>query len=375
MRLPPARTGVSVLVRGRRLDFTLWPVTRAKAGATLNSRLFVADPWPVMSQVAHRLPTSEQRNAARAFLEQAQDFYRAAGTASTTAAKPLLLYYAFLNVAKALILVRLPATNLDAARHGLSERVRPGGKELTGAFLETQRAGGTPLVFDLLHRALTKTGITAGRSFDVPALMRQVVPGHRLFLAATSNATESFLAPRSIELLHDPATHSIWMRVAIDAGDRSRLGVGHLKLLQLSRLAPGWRSVRVLTGIDEVWLEAVMAAKYNQGWISDAVMPLIDSIRHHLWQTVLTVPPYRAYYLFLPPAAELPSVLPQICSAYALIYYFGSTTRYRPHHFDRILAGPYGAFVESFMQDQPSQLLFLFASEFAQREVSKAALV
>jgi YaaC-like Protein len=104
-------------------------------------------------------------------------------------------------------------------------------------------------------------------------------------------------------------------------------------------------------------------------------MPVIDRVRHRLWQTVLAVPPYRAYYLFLPPDSEAESVLPQSLSSYALIFYCGSVTRYRPHHFDRILGGRFGAFTESFLHDQPSQLLFLFASEFARREVAKAVIV
>lgn len=167
----------------------------------------------------------------------------------------------------------------------------------------------------------------------------------------------------------------MWLHVEVANGDLSRLGLGQAKLLQLSRLAPSWHAVRAPHGVSKLWLETTSPGNYSAGWIADGVMPLVDAIRHHIWQTVLTVPPYRGYYLFVPPSSELPSVLPQILSAYALMFYFGSITRYRPHHFDRILVGPYGAFVESFMQDQPSQLLFLFASEFAKREVSKAALV
>jgi hypothetical protein len=43
--------------------------------------------------------------------------------------------------------------------------------------------------------------------------------------------------------------------------------------------------------------------------------------------------------------------------------------------FDKILDGPYGPAVQGFLNDQPNQFLFLMASEFAQREVVKPALV
>lgn len=369
-----ARTGIPVSIHSRKLTFSLWPVSRAKAGATVTSRLFAPDPWPVMLQEAHRLRTKDHRDAARSFLEQGEDFYKAASTASTTAAKPLLLYYAFLNIAKALILIRAPLTKLDAARHGLYEKIQPGGKELISALVETLQPGTKPLVFDLLSQAVTGKHIAGNHTFALPALMRQIVPGHRLFIVASKASSENFLS-NTVHILHEPSDNTIWPRLEIEAGDLTRLRLGHTELLQRSGLPWDWRVVRDSVRNDILCLEPKTPRTYTKGWISDAVMPLIDEIRQNIWQTVLSVPPYRKYYLFAPPISEASATLPQLLSAYALFFYFGSITRYRPHHFDRILEGPYGAFVESFMQNQPAQLLFLFASEFAQREVSRAALV
>jgi hypothetical protein len=55
--------------------------------------------------------------------------------------------------------------------------------------------------------------------------------------------------------------------------------------------------------------------------------------------------------------------------------YLGSIVRYRPHHFDRILASQYGPFIEAFLNDQPTQFIYLMASEFAEKEVTRAAIV
>jgi len=60
---------------------------------------------------------------------------------------------------------------------------------------------------------------------------------------------------------------------------------------------------------------------------------------------------------------------------YAITYYLGSITRYRPHHFDSILEGSFGPLVEAFLNDQPAQFRYLTASKFARREVTRAALV
>jgi YaaC-like protein len=234
-------------------------------------------------------------------------------------------------------------------------------------------------VFDLLLIAIRGNGLAASTNFDLLPLMRQVVTGHRLYLGATGKATENFLSPKDMEILHDPTAHNIWLRMAIASGDLPRVGVGIKKLLNATSLAPNWRAVAVPQSGPEatnlVWIEMTAPARYQQGYLADKIMPVVNQVRHHIWQTVLSVPPYRANYLFLPPVAEAPFVLPQIISSYAIFFYFGSITRYRPHHFDRILDGKYGAFTESFLNDQPSQLLFLFASEFARRETAKAAIV
>jgi len=377
MKLPQPRAGEPVTVRRRKVEFSLWPARQAKGGYITNPRLFVTYPWPVISQVIAGLKNKTDRQVGAAFIEQARDFFQAALTANTAAAKPLLLYYCFLNLAKALVLVRIPGTSLDAAMHGLVERLKAGKRELIDAYLEIKPTAVKPEVFDLLLKAIRGNGLAVQTKFNVPTLMRQVVTGHRLYLSATGKTTENFLSLKHLEFLHDANSHTIWLRIAIASGDLSRVGVGQKKLLQAAALAPNWRAVSQPTGTEPnlIWIEMSVPEQYQQGWIAEKIMPVIEKARHQLWQTVRSVPPYRAYYLFLPPASESPYLLPQILSSYALFFYFGSITRYRPHHFDRILDGPFGSFTESFLNDQPSQLLFLFASEFARREVTKAAIV
>lgn len=98
-------------------------------------------------------------------------------------------------------------------------------------------------------------------------------------------------------------------------------------------------------------------------------------VRHHLWRTVLSTPPYRKYYLYPAPTPEQAQVLPQILSICGITFYLGSIVRYRPHHFDKILEGMYGPFIEAFLNDQPRQFIYLMASEFAEKEVTRAAIV
>ena len=91
--------------------------------------------------------------------------------------------------------------------------------------------------------------------------------------------------------------------------------------------------------------------------------------------TVATVTPYRRYYVYLAPPAEHPFVLPQLLSIYALVYYFGSITRYRPHQYDAIASGPFGPWVQEFINGQPQQFLYLMASQFAEQDVTRPSIL
>lgn len=108
---------------------------------------------------------------------------------------------------------------------------------------------------------------------------------------------------------------------------------------------------------------------------ADKIQDIVSMVKNNLWVTVASVPPYRRYYLYLCPLSEKTELLPQILSIYAITFYLSSLTRYRPHHFDRILNGEYGPRIEEFIAGQPAQLVYLMASEFAKQEVTRPSIV
>src|SRR5947209_1600531 len=133
---PPApRVGRPLQIRNHQLPFSLWPMRRTTRRYGLHPPLFATNPWSIITRsVRTRCPVAA-RPPALAFLSQAADFYQAATTGGVVAAKPLLLYYCFMNLAKAYILTRGLRPNLDVAQHGLSEQMGPGGRQLLDAFL------------------------------------------------------------------------------------------------------------------------------------------------------------------------------------------------------------------------------------------------
>ena len=345
----------------------------------VQSVLFSADPWAIMRQCIRTSAPTAAKPEALALLEQAQDYYRAATSADTFAAKPVLLYYCYLNAVKAFLLHRSRRPTYEKALHGLSESLGPGARELTDALLTAHPsvAGANPKVnvFDDLISEITGAGLAANRIYPVPQLLPQIVTGHRLWISA-SGENERFVAIERVELVQGAATKELWANLVLDRGDVTRLGYSLADCLNDGQLAPNWHNVvppATILPVGAALFESVATTAYGQH-PSQVVGQVASALKSKLWTTILSVPPYRRYYIHLSPAAELPNRLPQMLSMYALTYYLGSITRYRPHHFDRIIATEFGGFIQSFLQEQPTQFLYLLASEFAAQEVTKPAL-
>jgi hypothetical protein len=348
----------------------------------LQSSLFVRDPWTVIRDSVQRRCPVAPKPEALACLEQARDFYVSAMAANVAAARPLQLYYCFLNLAKALALTSGTAATFDGAQHGLSERLRPGRRELIDAFLEVfpSPSNGKPQVFAELHKALCGTPLPAGvQQLDMLALLPQILPGHRLW-ADAARKTERFIAIHEVRFDESKQAKTLWLSTFFVADDLTRLGLTQDGLLTGSRLDGSFRVVKC----DEPWERPLICFEQRApvaytGRPSDKIPELVAVVKHELWAIVGASPPYRRYYVYMLPATALPgeraAVLPQILSVYALMYYLGSITRYRPQHFDAILTSSYGSQIEEFIAGQPTQFIYLMASEFALREVTQPSIV
>lgn len=115
-RYSKERVGEQVKVRSVKIPFTFWPEAYLERG-----RLVTSDPWTCLMAHVHQKAVKEPRKKlAIAFLEQAQDFHRAANAAPRLGSKPLLHYYSFLNLAKVFLTLQ---TNLNLKRceHGISD--------------------------------------------------------------------------------------------------------------------------------------------------------------------------------------------------------------------------------------------------------------
>lgn len=368
-RLRRPRDGKPLVIKGRQPELSFFPVTYRNRGWTLASTLFAVSPWAVIRRaIIDSVDDEDRLREALAFLRQAEDFYVTAR--ERLAANPLLFYYAFLNLGKALLLARGVEKEIDQAHHGL-EQPKASGDVLDEAYVSVRQGRDRVHVFPDLIALTDGVKLDSGMELPIRDLLAQVVVGHRQWVDA-ADADERFVALVETELMQRRDEKIVWARLYVSKDDLARhqvtlgrlVGDGHLRgrFELVSSPRPGWRC-----------LESVDPVPYPTD-PADRLHVLAAQVRPSLWRIVSSLPSaaYRRYYLHLTPGAE--KRVPQLASLWALFFYFGSVVRYRPHVFDDMTAGKYGAFVTEFVAAQPEQLLYLLASEACQREVAKPAI-
>ena len=380
-RLPPMKSGTVLKANRRPVPFSFWPVaTTSSRRKPVQSRLFAIDPWMIMKRcIADQIHSRDTRNEATSYIDQASDFYNSALRSQIDAAKPVQLYYSYLNIAKAFILCRGIRHSLSRIRHGVNEAVPQGGNEYNDAYVQFWTSldnNGNLQAFDEFLLALGHPSLPNQQRIPIVRLIPQILPGHRLWATAT-NQKERFLSLQRIQFTENVTTKKVWLRFYLYQDDLTRLSYSQNDVLQQSGAVSDFHKVKCLETVDLrnlICFEQSIPMSFNRHGV-DVATALSQKIRRLLWSTVASSSPYRRYYYYLCPTSDTQALLPQLASIYALTYYLGSVTRYRPTVFRSILDGPHGPRIAEFISGQPAQFIYLMASEFAKREVTQPALV
>lgn len=375
-KLPPMRTGQIVKIRARKLDFSFWPMRRSSRRWGLARRIFATEPWPLLRRaIPTQINVQSRVEEARAYLDQSKDFFNAASSAGVTGAKPLLLYYSFLNLAKSFILTKSPSPpNLENAYHGLSESSKNTGTTLThNSIYAHPSSAGNINIFHEIWKLLTTRTLSSKTVLPISQLIPQVVSGHRLW--AKKLKEERFVSVEELRFIKTTSPNRLWLRLAVEKGDLRRMKVNQSELIERARLKDDWQRVKDPNSQDDLLLiESKTPVKFSHR-AADEIQTVVSKIKPKLWATVTSSSPHRKFYLYLQKTNEPESsLLPQLLSVYAITFFLGSVSRYRPTDFHEILDGDNGAWIESFLADQPNQLLYLLTSEFTEQEVAPSNL-
>jgi len=309
------------------------------------------DPWSYLRHLAvKRLPKAEEAKAV-AYLYQGQDFFEAARSPSA-GSKPLLYYYAFLNLVKAGLLVSgipLPAK----ATHGIADpRVNERARlKLPGQSVQwSARAGDHSAIFPELLTLLGHSG-QQGR-MSLKALLRQLPAVHRTLSTVTSE-DELFLVTEKWTVKH--ASGSVWATVSIRRSEAEKADL-------LKRVSGRKWFYDTLTRVeaDDAESYCFETAQFpgNKRGVDNGIRQLTHSLRALGLAAILTQNGYRIYFGDFAAASRIP----QLAAAYAVMFYLGSVTRYKPYDFEKIMAGGYSWVVNEFLATQATQFVYCFAS-------------
>lgn len=380
MKLPPTRTGDLLRLKDRELEFSFYPMTRSNRRWGIHSTLYAADPWAVIAgSVTEKITAAGEKGAAASFVRQAREYFAAAERATSIETPPLLYYYSFLNLAKAIAMGRGRSGMVGKVRHGIAHLGGPGtGHTPSTAKLQiqsSQAGAAAKSAIDELHWALEGRGVDAGH-YSVSEIIPQSVIAHRMWREAFEQPRkERFIPVDKVIFRQDVTANQIWLSAYINRATLRARGRGLKEMMTQSKLGDNFAAVSVQdahVSSEFHVLEQKTPTPYS-GRAADVVVDAVKVIRPVLWQTVTANPPYRRYYLYLSPPGE--QRLPQWLSIYATVFWLGSLTRYQPVELFDVLNGRYGPFFREFLETQPKQLLYMLASDAKKQNVTRAAIV
>lgn len=342
---------------------------QTSTGFELQHRFFVIDPWAMISEGIHRkLHPGRSREIANSFQRQAEDYFAAATIAREPSVRPVLLYYAFLNIFKAFAVARGNTQLEGRSYHGVSSTSHP--NDIGRSLIKFDNSPGRPGVFQALLQQFDGNPDITTSDLRVRYVLPQILPGHRLWCYASKKA-ERFVSIEHFQVRHAASSKEVWLNVMLSKEDLDRLGMSEQNVLVGSGLVDKFEALSLGSLI---CLQQRTTERYSSH-PGEALSRILRNVRNRIWETVKIVSPYRKSYLYCCPPSEQSARLPQMMSIYLFMFFLGSITRYFPLHFEDILDSKYGPFVETFISESPMQFLYLMASEVLGREVSKPAIV
>ncbi len=325
--------------------FPLYAASRAP-------RVVTSDVWAYLKHLAtDRLPKAREAEAI-AFIDQAFEFFQAAQNPQI-GSRPLLYYYAFLNLAKMALLVRgvsLP----PAPKHGISD---PRANNRTRLHLPGQTIRAEKCAHDHSQIYPELVEVLGGHiavpvNHQIVDLFAQIPGMHRTYCQVTKK-TPLFLPIRSFQLLRDGS--DVWIRLAIN-----RQGRDIRATLPVLRKRQAFR--RVFDQVesqqsDELWFESGVRPGAKRA-TDTAIRDLASIVQEAGVWAIHTSQGSRFYMSAMEPRKRLPG----LASIYAVMFYLGSLTRYKPADFDKIVTHRYSWLVAEFLETQPTQYLYGLAS-------------
>jgi hypothetical protein len=368
MPLPPPRTGES-------LGFGIYP--DAGSESTLGNPETVT--WSTINHLcsksaaefyvrrAHRITDRKKtaRIAAnlRLYVQQAFEFYQAAAGARPNTA-PLIYYYSFLNLAKALCEMRRPSFHRrnEYYAHGLNWRPNP--RENVD-FAKEQVQIGRRGVWHALCECLTRVPCSPSNEarISVKALF-SFCPEITSEYSGVFGEQRPFIELRDPNLRCDQKQREVWLVFSVEREDlRSHRLSGPKFIRQTTTARSGYIEVKSEDKKLRTYESAITAqmGRRNSFW-----MPLENDILGLNLMTHFDIK--REIEYSFPLQGSLPLRLPQLMIGYTILFWLGSLVRYDPHSVADLMDSPFWILIDGFMTQSRVWMLELFRWALYQKQ-------
>lgn len=316
-------------------------------------KVVTADPWALLRNFAADIPTNRESDQAGEFITQSQEYFEV-GANLHFSSRPLLYYYSFLNLVKAVMLMR-GVTLPDRVQHGITDppsnfrrRFRFEGQRVQIEDFAKTHAHIFPSFMQLLGDSRRYRF-----TFLVLDLLKQVPSIHRTLVGVTGENENH--APVAFRVMYS-RNHGVWVRAMFERGDRDV----DMTLPDLRRLRRFGRvfTRKEMAGNDthHVFESSPVRARTNA--IDKAIRRLARRTMTASVSSVLTDAGYRYYLPTTPPRKTLNG----IPASLAIFFYLSSITRYRPDVYGKLVGADWEWVIGEFLTTQPLQMLYQLTS-------------
>jgi len=354
------RAGNPLTYRKQKVPFSLYPKSLAE-----NGRQLVSDPWSyLLNHLKGFQVKRHARQHAEAFIYQSRYFFEAANT-SRAPSQPLLYYYAFMNMAKAWIVLDTQH-ELSQALHGIQEH--PENFQKTYLYLSAQKmkieseSKQNVHIFRELMRLCGGNLQNSRETIRIEDVLCQIVGIHRTYSTVFGHSERFFpIVNPTFRRALEPQK-GIFLTLDIEKRHFSQAQ----ELSSLKRNCGAFKSLRQISSeadTDCYGFESqdiVSCERFSPTRLAELMEPL----RPYL-HALLSRAGYRYYFRDYAHCRPLP----QLAAIYAGFYYLGSVTRYHPYDFAKIREGQYGWLIDEFLKTQPIQFVYLCASHMVKSDL------
>jgi hypothetical protein len=298
------------------------------------------------------------------YIKQAAEFYEAASYASSNTA-PLLYYYSFMNLAKAVCEIHRPRFHQvpESYRHGISWRPNP------DYVVDMQKEN-----LSLTTRGVWHVLWESMMGQRCPAANPQQLKIRDLFAFSFDTSAEyervfdqktRLIELKEPSMMVDPKAKELWIKFSVCKDELKALGLSRNKLLKILTYQNSTYH-QVQSGDKDFWTFELDNPKrfrridscYN---LCKGEIDAINLFVHLRFGDLVYSVPIQD---------RLPFPIPQLMVLYTIMFWLGSLVRYDPHSLETLRESHYWILIDGFITQSRIWLLELFEWELYQAETT-----